>query len=188
MVEGGADGVVSLCWERVVREELLRDRGWVDGDFSWLWRRASGGGGGVFFRTGVDATGENGASSVRPCVPAGEPALGLVDMVGGGGNGLLRSDCVRAKRPGDRMAMGLGGGGVLTAGIDGAKSENETVCGALEVTSLPCRCLGGGGFFLFSGFRSSLIKLECSSSSDIDISYDERGDSGCVSCIGPKMD
>jgi len=77
---------------------------------------------------------------------------------------------------------------MFSDGKEGVKSENDTVWGALGETSLPCRCLGGGGFFLFSGFRSSLIKLECSSASDTDLSYDDRGDSGCGSWIGSNMD
>jgi len=87
----GYDGVMSLCCEDTVREELLLDRDWF-GDFSWLCRRASGGGGGAFFCMDVGSTGSNGAPNVRTCDPTGGPESGLVEMRGGGGNGLLRSD------------------------------------------------------------------------------------------------
>jgi hypothetical protein len=45
-----------------------------------------------------------------------------------------------------------------------SKSENETVCGALEETSLPCRCLGAGGGFFFSFFLTSVTRPSVSSS------------------------
>jgi hypothetical protein len=48
-------------------------------------------------------------------------------------------------------------------GAMGEKSENETVCGVLDVTSFPCRCFGAGGGFFFS-FLTSPIRLTLSSS------------------------
>lgn len=73
---------------------------------------------------------------------------------------------------------------------DSEKSESETICGARCCTSLPCLRLpvGGGGFFFLSGLRPSPIRLELSSSSVMDNSYDVLGDSSCGSCTGSNMD
>jgi hypothetical protein len=66
------------------------------------------------------------------------------------------------------------------------KSAKDTVCGVLAVTSFPCRCFGGGGFFF--GLRLSLTRPALSSSSsDREISYDVRGVS-CTSWTGSNSD
>lgn len=79
----------------------------------------------------------------------------------------------------------LAGGGEIVGSV-AEKSEKDTICGVLDVTSLPWRCFGAGGGFLFS-FLISLTRLALSSS-DPAISYDVRGDSGCGSCTGSNMD
>lgn len=71
---------------------------------------------------------------------------------GVGGSGLFRSEFVLIREI----------GGVIASVA--VKSENETVCGVLEVTSLPCRCFGAGGGFFFSVFFTSATKLMVSSS------------------------
>jgi hypothetical protein len=68
----------------------------------------------------------------------------------------------------------------------GLKSSKDTVCGVLEETSFPCRCLGAGGGFFFSPLISP-IRLVLSSSDAI-ISSDVRGVSGCGSCTGSNKD
>jgi hypothetical protein len=97
------------------------------------------------------------------------------DTIGVGGSGLLMSESSVSR------AMGSGGGS------DAEKLSNETVCGCLCVTSLPCRCFGAGGGCFFP-FLPSATSLVFSSSSDSAISYDVRGDSGCISCGGSDID
>jgi len=72
-------------------------------------------------------------------------------------------------------------------GMDTVKSEKATTCGVLEVTSLPCRCFGRGGFF-FSVFRLSVTRPACSSSSDLAVSCEDLGVSLMASCTGSKSD
>jgi hypothetical protein len=98
-----------------------------------------------------------------------------VETIGVGGSGLLTSELSL-----DRV-MGDG------EGSDTEKLSNETVCGCLCVTSLPCRCFGAGGGFLLL-FLPSETSPVCSSSSDSAISYDVRGDSGCAACGGSDID
>ena len=73
------------------------------------------------------------------------------------------------------------------AGSVAVKLSNETICGCLCVTSLPCRCFGvGGGFFL--PLFTSDANLMLSSSSDSGVSTDVCGDSLCASCGCSKID
>jgi hypothetical protein len=53
--------------------------------------------------------------------------------------------------------------------------------------SLPCLELGGGGFRLSEDARPSVASLRRSSSGS-ETSWDVRGDSGCISCIGSNID
>jgi hypothetical protein len=91
---------------------------------------------------------------------------------GVGGRGLFRSEFCRPTVGGEEV------------GSIGEKSEKETVCGVLAVTSFPCRCFGVGGGFFFS-FLTSPIRLALSSS-DAAMSYDVRG--VCGSCTGSDID
>jgi hypothetical protein len=86
--------------------------------------------------------------------------VNVVGSGGGGGSALLRSFvfCLD-NRP--------GASGAEDEANDGVKSENDTICGCLGVTNLPCRCFGGGGFCFLSGFCGSSIKPNRSSSSDL---------------------
>jgi hypothetical protein len=93
---------------------------------------------------------------------------------GVGGSGLFTSEFWR---------LIVGGEGVGSMGL---KSSKDTVCGVLEETSFPCRCLGAGGGFFFS-FLVSPIRLVLSSSDAI-ISSDVRGVSECGSCTGSNID
>ena len=54
--------------------------------------------------------------------------------------------------------------------------------------SLPCLEFGGGGFFLPNVEEGSSADILLRSSSGSDNSCDVRGDSGCGSCIGSKID
>lgn len=95
---------------------------------------------------------------------------------GGGGRGLLRSVGVRGRVVfvGEELEIVMGRLCVLGDEKLGEKSSNATVCGPFGVTTLPCRCLGGGGF-LFSALLPSAIRVARSSSSDIESSYEVRG-------------
>jgi hypothetical protein len=53
--------------------------------------------------------------------------------------------------------------------------------------SLPCLELGGGGFRLSEEARPSVPNLPRSSSGS-ETSWEVRGDSGCISCIGSNID
>jgi len=53
--------------------------------------------------------------------------------------------------------------------------------------SLPCLELGGGGIRLSEDARPSVANLRRSSSGS-ETSWDVRGDSGCISCIGSNID
>lgn len=97
------------------------------------------------------------------------------ETTGVGGSGLLTSEL--------SLDLEVGAG----AGSEATKLSNETICGCLGVTSLPCRCFGaGGGFFL--PFFTSDTRPMLSSSSDSGISYDVLGVSWCISCGGSYND
>jgi len=92
------------------------------------------------------------------------------ETCGVGGRGLFRSELALSRERGEDAGL---------VEKEGENSENDTVCGVLAVTNLPCLCLGGGGFCF--GFLGSLTKWTRSSSSETGISYDVRGDSVCDS-------
>ena len=143
---------------------------------NWLCLRANGTGGGTFFCVAENSDWPGNGLLVARRIPSMDESWEIIcgggdDIGGGRGRGLLRSEFVLS------LESGEDGGGDAK---DEGKSENETVCGVLGVTSLPCRCLGGGGF-RFSGFLVSPTKLTRSSSSEAAISYDVRGDSECGS-------
>lgn len=68
-----------------------------------------------------------------------------------------------------------------------AKLSNDTVCGCRGVTSLPWRCAGAGGGFLFD-LDLSGVRPGDSSSSERAISYEVRGESMAGSCAGSRRD
>jgi hypothetical protein len=72
--------------------------------------------------------------------------------------------------------LGVGGD---ASGIAEGSSRNSTLI------SLPCREDGGGGFFRPAVLPSVIPRR---SSSGSEISCEVRGDSGCASCIGSKID
>lgn len=183
-------GASEIC-EEIVREELLRDRFCPVEDRSVLCRLDNGGAGGIFFCGGAGSDEPEGYSMGLGCSTGSSRPLscgsgGGEEASGGGGRGLFRSEfvlfnCGDVGAPGDNGFCGVG------RANEGEKSAKETVCGVLDATNFPCRCFGGGGFF-FSVFRLSVIKLAVSSSSEPAVSYDVRGDSVWVSCIGSKID
>lgn len=97
---------------------------------------------------------------------------------GGGGcidTGALRSDDVLSNGTGG-SSLELRRGAIVAASV-GVKSANETVCGVLCPTSLPCRCFGkggGGAFFLVSALPSVGIVLPISNA--LSASYELRGE------------
>jgi hypothetical protein len=172
------------CCEDVVRVELLLDRLPTVEVRSWDCLLAIGTGGGIFFwREGVSewfddplARVSRGGGSSR--VLSWESTCVDGERMGGSGSGLFtfRSEPVRVRDAGEGV------------GSVALKSSKETTCGVRDVTGLPCRCRGGGGFFFsFSGFFTS-SRGPTLSSSDAAISSDVCGDSSCGSWTGSKMD
>ena len=113
-----------------MRFELLRDLLLAADERSWLCLRASGTGGGVFF-WGVGVSERLRVSSVAlfsdgmdSCSDVSWEAIWDV-TVGVGGSGLFRSELDRVLGAGEDI------------GCVAEKSEKDTVCGALLVTSLP---------------------------------------------------
>jgi len=169
---------------------LLRGRAAALAVRIWLLRRASGGAGGTFFGdvsgSEYDCDGGDGSGSGALVEDFRSKGVGLgsSDDVrgGGGGSGLFKSVGVRLRLlVEDGLVTVMGKVDVLSDPNVGEKSSNDTVCGPLGATTLPCRCLGGGGFF-FSGLLPSAIKVARSSSSDTESSYEVRGVSPCGSC------
>jgi hypothetical protein len=157
----------------------------LDPDTNWLCRLVSGGAGGVF-RICVD-DGDVG-SGVLPAASLSNTdsrSDSWLALVGAAGKGLFRSvgdrtdcadsglveDCCGPFRPG-RSEVSIRG-----------------VFSSLSSTfmSLPCLELGGGGFRLSDDARPSVANLRRSSSGS-EISWDVRGDSECISCIGSNID
>lgn len=152
----------------MVREELLRDLLPALELRSWLCRLASGTGGGTFFcgRAGpvsamlvVSPSLESASDAVSSEASCETMCAGAdVGMGGVGGSGLFRSEFVLLC--------------VLSSGVSSAtaKSSNGTVSGVRSFTSLPWRCLGAGGGFLFSFFGASPRTSPACSSSEAAIS------------------
>ena len=164
-----------------MRLELLLDRLLAVEARSWLCLRARGTGGGALFCVegvsdwpefpeeplGLDSRGGRASSDVgSETISAGGERIDGV-----GGRGLFRSESVLFRGRGEEVASVA------------ANSENDTVCGVLDVTSFPCRCFGAGGGFFFSTFLTSVTSPTVSSSEEA-ISYDVRGVSTCVSETG----
>lgn len=72
---------------------------------------------------------------------------------GVGGSGLFKSEFV--------LVLDIAGSGVNSMA---SNSSNDTVCGALGLTSFPCRCFGAGGGVFFSGFLALFTRPSVSSS------------------------
>lgn len=160
------------CCDDIVRDELLLDRFPEVEVRSWLCLRARGTGGGIFFCGGGISAGTD-----ISLVPDGADVFsygvicwvliwsGAEAMTGVGGRGLFTSELSLGRVIGE------------DAGSVAAKLSNDTTCGCLCATSLPCRCLGAGGGFFFPFFTSDTRPI-LSSPSDSAISYEVLGDSG----------
>lgn len=177
VVDDAASSVVSSSRDGCVKLELLLALPLDILDLYWLCRLETGGGGGVFLSgpsLGVSGTDPSVEASV-PCMTGDTGDIGpdsaeLAELVGGGGNGLFRSD-------GDRTNIGLGGvipewvkgsegssvGRGLSSNVVGENVSNDTVCGPGGVICLPCRCRGIGGFAFLPDIPALPIRLEFSS-------------------------
>ena len=145
-----------------------------------LLRRARGGAGGIFL---VDVSGSDencGGRDGRRVKSWGSNENGRVssDDVrdGGGGRGLLESVDLRVRLSvnGGGCEMVVGRLCVLGDAKVAEKSSNATICGPLGATTLPCLCLGSGGLRL-SVLLPSAIRVDLSSSSETESSYEVRG-------------
>lgn len=104
-----------------------------------------------------------------------ERCSGGGDSTGVGGSGLFASDVFRD------LVTGEGAASVAV------KLSNGTVCGCRGDTSLPWRCVGAGGGFLFDLVFCG-VRPGPSSSSERAISYEVLGDSSGTSCADSSMD
>lgn len=152
--------------------------------FLSLCRRVRGGVGGRCFLgcvggDGSRCVGERGSVSVREG-PRGMKGSG---SSGGGGRGLFMSRSVKVDfGDGRGYREKAGSDGLGTTGLEGAAFEE---LGGLFLISFPCLAFGGGGFFFASDPSPTSLAR---SSSDIDISWDVRGVSGCTVGKGSKID
>ena len=151
-----------------------------------LLRRARGGAGGTFLvdvsGSDEDCCGRDGRR-VKSWASSGKGRGSSEDVRdGGGGRGLLESVDVRERLSFNRDGLGtvVGRVCVLDDAKVGEKSSNATICGPLGATTLPCLCLGGGGLRL-SVLLPSAIRVDLSSSSETESSYEVRGVSPCGS-------
>lgn len=167
------------CCDDSVREELLRDLFSADECRSELCLRARGTGGGALF-----CCKEFDLLNDSPSLSAGGDVFfisgvsicnGGVDNMGVGGSGLFVSEVFRGLVAGDGAASVA------------AKLSKDTVCGCRGDTSLPWRCAGAGGGFFFDLVLSG-VRPGPTSSSERAISYEVRGDSISVSCVGSSRD
>lgn len=163
-----------------------------ESDTSWLWRRVSGGAGAVFFRTDDDGDGGSGVFPAASVSNTDSRSESWLARLGAGGRGLLRSVCERLGSVIERGLELKNCGEVIDPGVEGDCTTGGAGGSSLSSTlmSLPCFELGGGGFFLPSvdDWNSAVKPKPRLSSSGSDISCDVRGDSGCASCTGSKID
>lgn len=168
--EGGASSVVCVLLRRRCGRVFERIR---------LLRRARGGAGGIFLAVSgsdEDCCGRDGRR-VESWRSKGNGRDSSDDVRNGGrGRGLLESVNARERLSftGDGLETVVGRLCVLGEAKVGEKSSNATVCGPFGATTLPCLCLGGGGLGL-SVLLVSAIRVDPSSSSDTESSYEVRG-------------
>jgi hypothetical protein len=145
-----------------------------------LLRRASGGAGGTFLIDVSKSDEDCGGRDGRRVKSWGSKSNGRDSSddvrTGGRGSGLLESVNVRERLSFNGYGLETVIGRLCALGDAkvGKKLSNATVCGPLGLTTLPCLCLGGGGLRL-SALLVSAIRVDLSSSSEMESSYEVRG-------------